>query len=120
MIRFAMPLLAVLMLLNVGVAQDEAAKSEPKKTSKPVPLNKPGTILLDAANKKVILKTQVVLRDGFLEMFLCRKHTKEHESILAIDGRAFDIHTGCWRSAPNPDIPCSIKMKNTLRPAGRS
>ncbi len=119
MLRIAMPLLAVLMLLDVGIAQDDAAKSETKKPAQPVPLNKQGTILLDAANKKVILKTQVVLRDGFLEMFLCRKHTKEHESILAIDGRAFDIHTGLLAIGAEPGHPMIYKDEKYTPPTGQ-
>lgn len=60
----------------------------------PVPLNVQKTVLLDLANKRLLLKTEVVLRDGLLEMFLCKAHTKEHESIVAIDAEAYVIHAG--------------------------
>ncbi len=119
MFRFALPILAVLMSWTVSPAQDQTAKSETKKPAKPVPLNKQGTILLDAANKKVILKTQVVLRDGFLEMFLCRKHTKEHESVLAIDGRALDIHTGLLAIGAEPGHPMIYKDEKYTPPTGQ-
>lgn len=58
------------------------------------PLNKQGTVLLDLANKRLLLKARVVLRKGVLEMLLCPNKTKEHESILAIDSKAINLHAG--------------------------
>lgn len=60
--------------------------------SKLTPLNPQGTVLLDFPGKRVLLKTKVCLTRGPLEMFLCLKQTKEHESILSIDAEAFTIH----------------------------
>lgn len=60
--------------------------------SKLTPLNPQGTVLLDFPGKRVLLKTKVCLTRGALEMFLCLKQTKEHESILSIDSEAFTIH----------------------------
>lgn len=57
------------------------------------PLNKQGTVLIDVPRKKVFLKTHVTLRTGALEMLVCLKQTKEHESIVALDSEAFTIHT---------------------------
>lgn len=83
-------------------AKPEAKNSnEPKPTKlspdllasdKIIPLNKQGTILADTANKRILLKTTVALTNGPLEMLLCRKQTKEHESILTFDGEAYMIH----------------------------
>ena len=58
------------------------------------PLNPENTVLLDLPNKRLLLKTHVCLDQGMLEMLLCLKQTKEHESILAIDSKAYTIHTG--------------------------
>jgi len=58
------------------------------------PLNPENTVLLDLPNKRLLLKTHVCLDQGMLEMLLCLKQTKEHESILSIDSRAYTIHTG--------------------------
>jgi hypothetical protein len=60
----------------------------------PVPLNKNGTVLLDKAGKRLLLKTQVVLREAMLEQFCCLKQTKEHESILSLDAKAYAVHAG--------------------------
>jgi hypothetical protein len=57
------------------------------------PLNKQGTVLIDVPRKKIFLKTNVSLRTGALEMLVCLKQTKEHESIVSIDSKAFMVHT---------------------------
>lgn len=101
MSRVVFPLLILMAAGNLAVAQEKSDKS----TKPPVPLNKQETVLLDAANKKVIVKTKVCLRDGVLEMLLCRKHTKEHESILTFDGRAYLIHTGLLAVGAEPGEP---------------
>jgi hypothetical protein len=61
---------------------------------KPVPLNKQGTVLLDKAGGRILLKARVALKEGLLEMLLCKANTKEHESVFAIDSDAFVIHGG--------------------------
>lgn len=70
-----------------------------------VPLNRKQTVLLDRAGKRLWLRTQVVLRDGILEMLVCKKQTKEHESILAIDAQAYLIHTGLLALGLEPGKP---------------
>lgn len=75
-------------------AEKATADSSTVKASRPVPLNKKETVLLDTAGKRLILKSKVVLREGLLEMLCCLKQTKEHESILAIDAKAYVVHTG--------------------------
>jgi hypothetical protein len=49
---------------------------------------------LDAKGKKLLLKSEVVLREGLLELLVCLKRTKEHESILSVDAPAQIIHAG--------------------------
>lgn len=71
------------------------ADSTLKKTAGDlVPLNKQKTVLLDLEGKRLLLKTEVCLQEGVLEMLCCKKQTKEHESILAIDSPATAIHAG--------------------------
>jgi|GEM_PF-887000 len=74
------------------------------------PLNPQGTVLLDRAEKSVLLRTTVSLTNGLLEMLLCLKETKEHESILTLDGEAFAIHSallalGCQEGVPVSYLP---------------
>jgi hypothetical protein len=93
-------------LAEIGSAKpdDDSLKpvdNGPKPTQLPAdllgegvrPLNKRGTVLIDVPRKKIFLKTHVSLRTGALEMLVCLKQTKEHESIVALDSQAFTIHT---------------------------
>lgn len=48
----------------------------------------------DPVNKELVMVSEVVLREGGLELFACLKNTKEHEAIVAIDTQAFLVHAG--------------------------
>jgi hypothetical protein len=87
------------------------ARQQPggKTGEKLVPLNKSGTVLLDAKGKRVLLKSKVVLREGLLEMLLCLAQTKEHESILAVDAKAQIIHAGLLALGAKPGRPVEFE-----------
>jgi hypothetical protein len=80
----------------------------------PRPLNKQGTVLIDPARRRLILKTEVVLRAGLLEMLLCKSRTKEHESILAVKSDAFVIHGGLLALGAEPGTP--VRYEPEFRP----
>lgn len=91
----------MLLVLLVGAAtlpaddaRPAAKAAAPVAASEPKPLNPEGTVLIDPAQHRLILKTEVVLRAGLLEMLICKSRTKEHESILAVKSEAFVIHGG--------------------------
>ncbi len=88
-------------------AKDAGAKEQAPAPADglPVPLNKEGTVILDGKGKRVILKTHVALREGSLEMLCCLKQTKEHESILSLDAKAFVVHTGLLGLGAKPGTP---------------
>jgi hypothetical protein len=83
----------------------DAASAAAKPAGQLIPLNKQGTVLLDKAGKRLLLKTQVVLRQGMLEMLCCPKQTKEHESILAVDAQAYTVHAGLLALGAKPGKP---------------
>ena len=89
-------------------ADETAKKPAAAADGAPVPLNKNGTVLLDKKNKRVLLKTHVVLQRGALEMLICKKQTKEHESILSVDAQAYVIHTGLLALDAKPGTPFRI------------
>ena len=76
---------------------------EPGATAKP--LNPSGTVLLDTVNKKVILRGQLCLREGLLEMLICKAQTKEHESVMSIDAEAYVIHAALMALGAKPGTP---------------
>ena len=107
-----MVLACVAGVLLFGGARTVEAEDRPGEGAAPVPaveklipLNPEGTVLLDHAGKRLLLKTVLCLRDGLLEMLICPKQTKEHESILTIDAKAQVIHAGLLALGCRPGHP---------------
>jgi hypothetical protein len=89
----ALTLVYVLVVCS-GPAADGGGKPA-EKVLQPDPAWKElgRNLWFDKKAKKVILRARVVLREGYLEHFMCSKGTKEHEAILATDAVAHEIHT---------------------------
>src|SRR4051812_20802012 len=61
------------------------AAQPPAGEIKSVPLNENKTLFfetLPGGKRRVVVMAEVCLREGALEVFLCRNQTKEHEAIL--------------------------------------
>lgn len=82
-----------------------AEKSRAAADSGLVSLNPQGTVLLDAAGKRLLLKGEVCLREGLLEMLACLKQSKEHESILSVETKAQIVHAGLLALGLEPGKP---------------
>jgi hypothetical protein len=52
--------------------------------------------------RRVLVSAYVCLREGQLEQLMCRRHTKEHEAIIAADCDARDIHTALILARAKP------------------
>jgi hypothetical protein len=104
-VLLSLPLISV--LADEKPARDDAPKgaSAAGAGDSAVPLNKNGTVLLDKKGKRVLLKAQVALRQGALEMLCCLKQTKEHESILSLDARAQEVHAALLAIDARPGMP---------------
>jgi hypothetical protein len=87
----------------------QAADPAAAPATEPVPLNKQGTILLDKPGGKLLLKTTLCLREGVLEMLICPRQSKEHESILTLDGKAQVIHAGLLALGALPGHPARFQ-----------
>lgn len=70
-----------------------------------VPLNPQKTVLLDKANRRLLLQGEVCLREGVLEMLVCLKRTKEHEAIFSVDTKAQIVHAGLLALGLEPGKP---------------
>ena len=98
--------LSCLMVVGLGslvfqacAADEPVGKDKPPakgadSKGEPTPLNKSGTVQIDLKGKRLLVKSEVVLREGLLEMLVCLKQTKEHESLLSVDAKAQVIHAG--------------------------
>lgn len=79
------------------LAADEAVlpSDEPPQLPDPVGmerLSKTDRAWLDAKRNRVVVDGRISLRRGVLEMFACKRNTKEHESVVALDAKAFVLH----------------------------
>jgi hypothetical protein len=77
-----------------GSERDEPSKANPASGPETKKVLVAPNIFLEVqgAKRRVLVSSQVCLREGQLELFLCRKNTKEHEAILAADVDAREIH----------------------------
>jgi hypothetical protein len=79
-------------------AKAAAVAAEFKSEAKPVEVSKDlkklaENLSIDVKNKWVVLDGVIAMREGPpLEMFACLKGTKEHESVVAIPVKAFQVH----------------------------
>lgn len=106
-------LLAVAATTSAQQPGPSEAAPAPASDGRPVPLNKEGTVLLDKTNRRLIVRSEVVFREGMLEMLLCKRHTKEHESILAFEGDARVVHAGLVALGIDPGKPVSFSPEFT-------
>jgi hypothetical protein len=74
-----------------------SGKKQPPPPKLPEPkgarrLSKDYPIWIDPKEKSVIVEGQIALREGMLEMFACTRNTKEHESIVSANTKAYLVH----------------------------
>jgi hypothetical protein len=74
-----------------------------------VRLAKDYDVWLDRKTKTVIVAGKVCLREGPLEMFACPAGTKEHESIVAVDSKAFILHAALLAAGAQPGQPAQFE-----------
>lgn len=73
-----------------------------------VPVGKNVWLEVRGGQRRVVVDAYVCLREGQLEEFLCRKFTKEHESILAADIDARDLHQALILTGVEPGSPAEF------------
>ena len=61
--------------------------------------------------RRVRIAAEVCFREGPLELFLCRKNTKEHESVVAADVDARDIHKALLAAGAKVGSPVKFVPK---------
>ena len=72
-------------------------------------------VWLDPEKKRVVMLGRVVRQEGQLEMFACLKNTKEHESIVAVNSKAFIINAALIALGANPGTP--VQFRPEFQPA---
>jgi hypothetical protein len=102
----------VLGMLLVGCEGDLGGSPKEKKSAiKPAekkPVGKNVYFEVQGKSRRVIVEATVCLRQGQLEMLLCRKFTKEHESILSADVDARQVHAALLAAGAEAGAPVSF------------
>src|SRR5262245_21231984 len=92
----------------------EKPKDAPKPVaSKKKALNQAGTVSLETfedGRRRVLVEAAVCLREGPLELLMCRRGTKEHEAVLHTAAFAHEIHAALLASGGKPGTP--VKYSN--------
>jgi hypothetical protein len=105
-------------------AQAERKAAEPVGDNKKVldPTTKAVWLETRGKRRRVLVEASVCLREGQygLECLLCRKHTKEHESILVTEADARVIHAGLLVANAEPGKPVEYdeKARQIIPPKG--
>ncbi len=120
--EFKMPLrsttlsLMLSLTLLLGCAQEKETpeanavpKDSRKAESKKVPVGPNIIFEVDGESRKVWVSAEVCRTMGPLEQFLCRKGTKEHESVLFADIDARDLHKALILARGEPGSPVSFR-----------
>ncbi len=113
---------AALTLLTVlALSQAQAPATGPRGDEPPPPADsfrpdpawKPlgRDAWFDPKGKRLVLRARVALQDGILEHLLCRKGTKEHESVLATEAPPRMIHAGLILAGATPGHPVRFDPK---------
>lgn len=97
----------------------EETKDEPPEEAPPIPdsfkaLNKEKNIFLEVTKddvRRVHLLAEVCLREGPLEVFLCKMNTKEHESILHLNADGREVHAALLLANAKPGHPVKFAPK---------
>ncbi len=68
-------------------------------------LSKEQEIWIDNKAKQVIVAGQICLREGALELFICPRRTKEHESVISVNALASQVHACFLALGVDPGSP---------------
>jgi hypothetical protein len=111
-----------LILALVGCTGESAGRQDPVRPeaaaapqAKKVPAGQNVWLEVQGPRRRVLVQASVCLREGQLELLLCRKHSKEHEAILSADVDARDIHKALLAAGGEPGSP--VQYQPAYRPA---
>jgi len=73
-----------------------------------IPLDETQPIWISRDRKQVVLMGTICLREGMLELFACRRGSKEHESIVSVTVEPFLIHAALLAIGAEPGEPAKF------------
>lgn len=72
-------------------------------------------VWVDLKAKQVMVAGRICVQQGGLEMFVCPFFTKEHESVVAVNARSYEIHTSLLAIGVKPGKP--VQWHPAYKPA---
>jgi len=107
----------LLLVAAAGCSQRVQPKIAPPKATPPARTEIGPNVFLeiDGARRRVIVPAVVSFREGPLELFLCRRNTKEHESVLTADIDARHLHAALLAAGAVQGTP--VKFEPNYQPA---
>jgi hypothetical protein len=95
------------------IALPAFAETPADKPAAPKRVNVGKNIVLETQGevRRVRVASEVCFREGPLEMLMCRKNTKEHESVLHCDIDARELHTALLLTGAKPGHPVKYEPK---------
>src|SRR4051794_24876652 len=103
--------LILIALAAIMVSFGGSERLRGQDASKKVPIAKNIVLEIDGDKRRVLVTTQVCLRQGQLEQLLTRKRTKEHEAILVADIDARDLHKALLLAGAEAGSPVQFLPK---------
>ena len=98
------------LLLSMAFSSLLAAEKAAPQVERPTGVRQiTPTLRVDFDHRQVILDAEVVLREGPLELLVCPKRTKEHESILAADIVPKTFHLALLLAGARPGRPAEFE-----------
>jgi hypothetical protein len=100
--------LALLGLTALGCEQDGSTRAkgaDKQPPAKKTQLSRNVFLETQGEQRRVLINATVCRREDFLEQLLCRKMTKEHESILTADIDAKFVHAALLAAGAQPGKP---------------
>jgi hypothetical protein len=115
--------LTVAVLVGCEPTERTADDHDNKPTTKPaevrkVEAGKNVVLEIQGEQRRVLVNATVVLQRGPLELLVCRKQSKEHESILNADVDARDIHKALLLAGAEPGKPARYQEDGIKPPTG--
>lgn len=98
------------------VQQRVPPKLTPPEDAKPFPRS--DSVWVNREKRVVYVDGVVSLREGLLEMLACPRGTKEHESVVAVNTRAYLVHAALLSVGAEPGRPVSYKDGEYVAPTG--
>ena len=72
-------------------------------------------VWIDSQGKHVLIVGRICQRRAPLELFACLRGSKEHESVVAVDTKAYVVHAGLLATGAEPGSP--VQFVPEFRPA---